>query len=162
MTVLAGCNGLISSVTNLTAPVSEWICGGVPITMMCHMERRHGNMKPVIKKALVELDGEPFKCFTSQRDAWAKYDLYRSPGPIQFFANRSTVELSVTLTLELLKHDPRMNQEAIDVASRVRETCNNSRVDCSDCTLFILTIFRFFRRFKAMPCHLVLTFMHPW
>lgn len=95
--VCAGCNGLIASVTNLTAPVSEWVCGGVPITMLCHMERRHGHMKPVIKKALVELDGEPFKCFTAQRDSWAKYDLYRSPGPIQFFTDRDCVELSITV-----------------------------------------------------------------
>lgn len=99
-----GCNGLISSVTNLTAPVSEWVCGGVPITMMCHMERRHGNMKPVIKKALVELEGEPFKCFAAQREAWAKYDLYRSPGPIQFFTDEDRVELSITVQTRLCTH----------------------------------------------------------
>jgi pyrophosphate--fructose-6-phosphate 1-phosphotransferase len=63
-----GLNGLLSSVTNLTAPVSEWVCGGVPITSMCVMEKRHGALKPVIKKALVDLDGEPFKCFAAQRD----------------------------------------------------------------------------------------------
>jgi pyrophosphate--fructose-6-phosphate 1-phosphotransferase len=79
-----GQNGLISSVTNLDGPVSDWVCGGVPITMMCHMERRRGHMKPVIKKALVELDGRPFRCFASQRKDWARYDLYRSPGPMQF------------------------------------------------------------------------------
>ena len=62
-----GCNGLISSVTNLTAPVKEWACGGVPITMMCHMERRHGHKKPVIKKALVELDALPFLTLQAQR-----------------------------------------------------------------------------------------------
>jgi 6-phosphofructokinase 1 len=103
-----GLNGLISSVTNLTAPVSEWRCGGVPITMMCHMEKRHGHMKPVIKKALVELDGEPFNCFSSQRADWAEFDLYRSPGPIQYFTGSQSVELCITLTLELLKHDDRM------------------------------------------------------
>jgi diphosphate-dependent phosphofructokinase len=112
-------------VTNLTAPVSEWVCGGVPITMMCHMERRHGHMKPVIKKALVELGGQPFKCFAAQRAAWAQYDLYRSPGPIQFFSARSapppsSVELSITLTLELLGADPRMGLQAIEAAAQVR------------------------------------------
>lgn len=117
-----GCNGLISSVTNLTAPVSDWHCGGVPITMMCHMERRHGHMKPVIKKALVELDGEPFKCFSSQRDDWAKYDLYRSPGPIQFFTAPNTVELSITLTLELLKSDPRMNPADITAVKSLQDS----------------------------------------
>ena len=111
-----GCNGLISSVTNLAAPVSEWQCGGVPITMMCHMERRQGHMKPVIKKALVLLDDLPFQCLAAQRDDWAKYDLYRSPGPIQFFHSTSshheasyTTDLSITLTLELLKKDARMD-----------------------------------------------------
>lgn len=114
-----GCTGLISSVTNLTAPVTEWVCGGVPITMLCHMERRHGRMKPVIKKALVELQGAPFRCFAAQRAAWAKYDLYRSPGPIQFFELGDRVELAITLTLELLGEDTRMGLEAIDAAARV-------------------------------------------
>jgi hypothetical protein len=115
-------NGLISSVTNLSAPVSEWVCGGVPITMMCHMERRHGHMKPVIKKALVELDDLPFKTFSSQRDEWAKYDLYRSPGPIQFFTDSQSVELSVTLTLELLGADPRVSPEILAAAEKSEET----------------------------------------
>lgn len=110
-----GLNGYICSVTNLTAPVSEWECGGVPITMMCHMERRHGHMKPVIKKALVELDGQPFACFSSQRGDWAKYDLFRNPGPIQFIYNDGSApyiaELPVTLTLELTKQDSRMRVE---------------------------------------------------
>lgn len=103
-----GLTGMIASVTNLTQPVEEWDVGGVPITMMCHMERRHGHMKPVIKKALVELDGLPYKCFVSQRDLWAQYDLYRSPGPIQFFSsNSSDVDLCITLSLELgkIKYD---------------------------------------------------------
>jgi len=117
-----GCNGLISSVTNLAAPVSEWNCGGVPITMMCHMERRKGHMKPVIKKALVELDGEPFKCFASQRADWAMYDLYRSPGPIQFFTGKDSVELSITLTLELLKKDPRMDAHDLEVAKQIQDS----------------------------------------
>ena len=116
-----GCNGLISSVTNLHAPVTEWKCGGVPITMMCHMEKRHGHMKPVIKKALVELDGEPFKCFAAQRADWAIYDLYRSPGPIQYFSGSSSVELCITLTLELMKSDPRMSLVDLEAAKAVQK-----------------------------------------
>jgi len=117
-----GCNGLISSVTNLSAPVSEWQCGGVPITMLCHMEKRHGHMKPVIKKALVELDGEPFKCFTSQRADWEIYDFYRSPGPIQFFTGATSVELCVTLTLELKKADPRMSLEDLTPVKLIQDS----------------------------------------
>jgi len=96
--------------------------------MMCHMERRHGHMKPVIKKALVELDGLPFNVFAAQRDDWAKYDLYRSPGPIQFAHSGSgafdpayKVELSITLTLELLKADARMNSEHLEAAKAVQD-----------------------------------------
>ena len=113
--VSLGQTGLISSVTNLTAPVSEWKCGGVPITMMCNMEKRHGHMKPVIKKALVELEGEPFKCFANQRHLWAKYDLYRSPGPLQF---NGTPEISITLALELVKTDPRMDVNNLTASMR--------------------------------------------
>eukprot|EP01041_Mallomonas_annulata_P009984 gene9985-20762_t len=115
-----GCNGLISSVTNLTAPVSEWNCGGVPITMLCHMEKRHGHMKPVIKKALVELDGEPFKWFSAQRADWAVYDLYRSPGPLQFFGDANSVELCITLTLELMKQDARMLPANLEAAKSIQ------------------------------------------
>ena len=61
----------MSSVRNTTAPADQWIAGGVPITMMMNMERRHGEMKPVIQKALVKLDGAPFKAFVAQRDKWA-------------------------------------------------------------------------------------------
>lgn len=119
-----GCNGMICSVTNLQAPVSEWACGGVPITMMCHMEHRSGHMKPVIKKALVDLTDLPFQVFAQQRADWAKYDLYRNPGPIQFSHSASgtddpsyRVELSVTLKLELLKSDPRLDP-ALTAAAR--------------------------------------------
>jgi len=111
-----GLNGLISSVTNLGAPVSEWQCGGVPITMMCHMEKRHGHMKPVIRKALVELEGEPFKAFAAQRADWAHFDLFRSPGPLQFFTDASKVELCITLSLELFKQDERMSIPALEAA----------------------------------------------
>jgi pyrophosphate--fructose-6-phosphate 1-phosphotransferase len=123
-----GCTGLISSVTNLQAPVSEWVCGGVPITMMCHMEHRSGHMKPVIKKALVDLNDLPFQVFAQQRADWAKYDLYRNPGPIQFSHSGSgvedpsyRVELSVTLKLELLKQDPRMDPALTEPARAIQD-----------------------------------------
>jgi pyrophosphate--fructose-6-phosphate 1-phosphotransferase len=80
-----GKTGYMSSVRNTTAPASEWIAGGVPITMMMNMERRHGSLKPVIQKALVKLDGAPFKTFAANRDAWAVNTDYVYPGPIQYF-----------------------------------------------------------------------------
>lgn len=80
----AGKTGLISSVGNLTAPVDEWTVGGTPLTALMDVERRHGKFKPVIKKAMVELDGAPFKKFASMRDDWAINNRYISPGPIQF------------------------------------------------------------------------------
>lgn len=116
-----GHNGMIASVTNLHKPVADWQCGGVPITMMCHMEKRHGHMKAVIKKALVELDGKPFKAFAEQRDYWAIYDLYRSPGPIQFFGDHSSVELCITLNLELLGSDERLNMDNLRAAMAIQD-----------------------------------------
>ncbi len=83
--IASGKTGYMSSVRNTTAPASEWIAGGVPITMMMNMERRHGEMKPVIQKALVKLDGAPFKEFVSKRDTWAVNTDYVYPGPIQYF-----------------------------------------------------------------------------
>jgi pyrophosphate--fructose-6-phosphate 1-phosphotransferase len=83
--ILSGKTGYMASVRNTTAPATEWIAGGVPITMMMNLERRHGEMKPVIQKALVNLDGKPFKVFASQRDAWAVNTDYVYPGPIQYF-----------------------------------------------------------------------------
>ena len=80
-----GKTGYMSSIRNLTAPAEEWIAGGVPITMMMNMERRHGEMKPVIQKALVKLDGAPFLAFAAQREQWAKETEYVYPGPIQYF-----------------------------------------------------------------------------
>ena len=80
-----GKTGYMSSVRNTTAPASEWISGGVPITMMMNLERRHGELKPVIQKALVKLDGGPFQTFAAQRDAWAINTDYVYPGPIQYF-----------------------------------------------------------------------------
>jgi pyrophosphate--fructose-6-phosphate 1-phosphotransferase len=80
-----GKTGYMSSVRNLTAPADEWIAGGVPVTMMMNMEKRHGKMKPVIQKALVELDGAPFKAFEAKREDWAKKTEFVYPGPIQYF-----------------------------------------------------------------------------
>ncbi|MDE7111903.1 MAG: diphosphate--fructose-6-phosphate 1-phosphotransferase [Muribaculaceae bacterium] len=85
MLINAGVTGYMSSVRNLVAPSIQWIAGGIPITMMMNMERRHGEMKPVIQKALVDLAGTPFKRFTAKRDTWAKETCYMYPGPIQYF-----------------------------------------------------------------------------
>ncbi len=83
--VNSGVTGYMSSVRNLVKPAVQWIAGGIPITMMMNMERRHGEMKPVIQKALVHLDGAPFRKFASQRDEWAINTCYVYPGPIQYF-----------------------------------------------------------------------------
>ena len=83
--VNSGVTGYMSSVRNLVKPAVQWIAGGIPITMMMNMERRHGEMKPVIQKALVRLDGAPFLKFASQRDEWAVNTCYVYPGPIQYF-----------------------------------------------------------------------------
>ena len=80
-----GATGYMSSVRNLTKPSVQWVAGGIPITMMMNMERRNGKMKPVIQKALVDLNGKPFKKFAEQRDEWALNTCYMYPGPIQYF-----------------------------------------------------------------------------
>ena len=85
MLIADGKTGYMASVRNTTAPAEEWIAGGVPITMMMNMERRHGEMKPVIQKALVKLDGAPFKTFASKREQWGLITDYVYPGPIQYF-----------------------------------------------------------------------------
>ena len=96
--------GYLSSVKNLTAPADEWIAGGVPLTMMMNMERRHGAMKPVIKKALVELDGPVFKQLADNREDWAMNDRYLFPGAIQYFGPSSVCDITtVTLKLEQSK-----------------------------------------------------------
>ncbi len=81
----AGVTGYMSSLRNLTKPSVQWVAGGIPVTMMMNMERRHGEMKPVIQKALVKLDGAPFLKFASKRDKWALETCYTYPGPIQYF-----------------------------------------------------------------------------
>ena len=96
-----GKTGYMSSVRNTTAPAAEWIAGGVPITMMMNMERRHGKMKPVIQKALVELDGAPFKKFAANREDWAINTSYVYPGPIQYFGPTEVCDQPTrTLVLE--------------------------------------------------------------
>ncbi len=101
MLVAAGKTGYMSSVRNTTAPASEWIAGGIPITMMMNMERRHGEMKPVIQKALVKLDGNPFRYFAGQREKWAIETDYVYPGPIQYFGPTEVCDQpSKTLRLE--------------------------------------------------------------
>ncbi len=103
MLINAGLTGYMSSVRNLTAPTEEWIAGGIPITMMMNMERRHGKMKPVIQKALVELNGKPYLKFASQRETCALNTLYQYPGPIQYFGPSEICDRpSMTL---LLEHD---------------------------------------------------------
>ena len=83
MLIQYGYNGYLSKVSNLSAPANEWVAGGMPITKMMNIERRHGQDKPVIKKALVELDGAPFKYFEAHREEWAKETCYLFPGAIQ-------------------------------------------------------------------------------
>ena len=100
MLIQYGYTGYLSKVSNLSAPASEWVAGGMPITKMMNIERRHGEDKPVIKKALVELDGAPFKFFAAHRAEWAKETAYVYPGPIQYFGPAEVCDL-VTRTLEL-------------------------------------------------------------
>jgi len=96
-----GKTGYMSSVRNTTKPAKDWIAGGVPITMMMNMERRHGEMKPVIQKALVDLKGKPFRTFVSKRAAWAIQTDYVYPGPIQYFGPTEVCDQpSKTLQLE--------------------------------------------------------------
>ncbi|MBR6622186.1 MAG: diphosphate--fructose-6-phosphate 1-phosphotransferase [Bacteroides sp.] len=104
MLIANGKTGYMSSVRNTTAPAEEWIAGGVPITMMMNMERRHGEMKPVIQKALVKLDGAPFLKFAANRETWAKETAYVYPGPIQYFGPTEVCdEPTKTLQLEQAK-----------------------------------------------------------
>ena len=104
MLIANGKTGYMSSVRNTTAPAAEWIAGGVPITMMMNMERRHGEMKPVIQKALVKLDGAPFLKFAANRETWAKETAYVYPGPIQYFGPTEVCdEPTKTLQLEQAK-----------------------------------------------------------
>ena len=96
-----GLTGYLSSVKNLSAPATEWVAGGVPLTMMMNMEKRHGQFKPVIKKALVELDGPVFKMLEKNREKWALEDKYIFPGSIQYFGPSCVCDITTeTLKLE--------------------------------------------------------------
>ena len=99
-----GKTGYMAIVKNTTAPADQWIAGGVPITMMMNMEKRAGEMKPVIRKALVELDGAPFKEFAAHRDEWARKTAYVYPGPIQYWGPTEVCDQpTMTLALEQKK-----------------------------------------------------------
>ncbi len=99
--ISSGKTGYMSSVRNTTKPATEWLAGGIPITAMMNMEKRNGKMKPVIQKALVKLDGGPFKFFASKRDEWAIETAYVYPGPIQYFGPAEVADITTeTIKLE--------------------------------------------------------------
>ena len=101
MLIQYGYNGYLSKVSNLSKPAEEWIAGGMPITKMMNIERRHGEDKPVIRKALVELDGKPFQYFAAHRDEWAENTCYTFPGAIQYYGPTEVCDLTTrTLALE--------------------------------------------------------------
>ena len=101
MLIQYGYNGYLSKVSNLSAPASEWVAGGMPITKMMNVERRHGEDKPVIRKALVELDGAPFKYFEAHREEWAENTCFVYPGAIQYYGPTEVCDITtVTLALE--------------------------------------------------------------
>ena len=100
MLLSANLTGYLSSVTQLSKSADQWQAGGIPITMMMNLEQRHGEQKPVIKKALVELDGEPFKYFAAHRDEWALDTCFTFPGAIQYYGPAEVCDQS-TMTLRL-------------------------------------------------------------
>ena len=100
MLIQYGYTGYLSKVSNLSKPSTEWVAGGMPITKMMNVERRHGEDKPVIKKALVELEGNPFKYFEAHRDEWAVETCYLYPGAIQYYGPAEVCDI-VTRTLAL-------------------------------------------------------------
>ena len=104
MLIAAGKTGYMSSIKNTVAPADQWIAGGIPITMMMNMEKRNGEMKPVIRKALVELNGAPFKEFVKHRAEWARETCFVYPGPIQYFGPTEVCDQPTkTLQLEHLR-----------------------------------------------------------
>jgi pyrophosphate--fructose-6-phosphate 1-phosphotransferase len=98
--IASGLTGYISNVKNLSSAAKEWIAGGVPLTMMMNLEQRHGSKKPVIKKALVDLEGAPFKTFDQVRNNWAVKTVYEFPGAIQYFGPSEVCD-QPTKTLKL-------------------------------------------------------------
>ncbi|HIS82010.1 diphosphate--fructose-6-phosphate 1-phosphotransferase [bacterium] len=103
-----GLTGYLSSVRNLTQPADKWVAGGIPLTMMMNMERRHGEMKPVIQKALVRLDGPVFKQLEENREEWAMNDRYLFPGAIQYFGPSCVCDVT-TCTLQLEREKSLVN-----------------------------------------------------
>ena len=101
MLIQYGYTGYLSKVSNLQAPAEEWVAGGMPITKMMNIERRHGADKPVIRKALVELDGKPFQFFAANREKWAVETCFTYPGAIQYYGPAEVCDLTTrTLALE--------------------------------------------------------------
>lgn len=101
MLISYGYTGYLSTITNLSKPATEWKAGGIPITKMMNMEQRHGAKKPVIRKALVELDGAPFRYFSERREKWAVETCYTFPGAIQYYGPASVCDITTkTLALE--------------------------------------------------------------
>ncbi|MBR6273909.1 MAG: diphosphate--fructose-6-phosphate 1-phosphotransferase, partial [Lachnospiraceae bacterium] len=101
MLIQYGYTGYLSKVSNISKPAEEWVAGGMPITKMMNMERRNGEDKPVIRKALVELDGKPFKYFEAHRDEWAVNTCFTFPGAIQYYGPSEVCDLTTrTLALE--------------------------------------------------------------
>ena len=101
MLISYGYTGYLSKVSNLSKPAEEWVAGGMPITKMMNMERRNGEDKPVIRKALVELDGAPFKYFAANRETWAVETAFTYPGAIQYYGPAEVCDqTTVTLALE--------------------------------------------------------------
>ena len=104
MLIQYGYNGYLSKISNLSNPANEWVAGGMPITKMMNIERRHGEDKPVIKKALVELDGAPFKFFEANREKWAVETCFVYPGAIQYYGPTEVCDTTtITLALEQAK-----------------------------------------------------------
>ena len=101
MLIQYGYTGYLSKVSNLSKPAEEWVAGGMPISKMFNMERRNGKDKPVIRKALVELDGKPFKYFEERRADWAVQTAYTYPGAIQYYGPSAVCDITTkTLALE--------------------------------------------------------------
>jgi pyrophosphate--fructose-6-phosphate 1-phosphotransferase len=99
--IASGLTGYIANVRNISKPAAEWIAGGIPLTMMMNMEQRHGGQKPVIKKALVDMDGAPFREFAAHRDEWAMRTDFQFPGPIQYYGPPEVCDRpTITLALE--------------------------------------------------------------
>ncbi|MCF0111489.1 MAG: diphosphate--fructose-6-phosphate 1-phosphotransferase [Erysipelotrichaceae bacterium] len=104
MLIQYGYTGYLSKVSNLSAPAAQWVAGGMPITKMMNIERRHGEDKPVIRKALVELEGNPFKYFAAHREQWAVETCYTYPGAIQYYGPTEVCDITTkTLALEQAK-----------------------------------------------------------